>query len=644
MAIPTLAASCRFGPYELDLRTGDLSRGGRHLRLQEKPRCLLLALAERAGETVTRTELHAKLWPEDTFVDFEDGLNTAMRKLRETLGDDPRSPRYIETVRGRGYRLLVKLDRAAPGEGTDNTDDVGEVSNAKSAEAASALDPALPDGMKFLPADEPAVANRRAWTRALGAVLLAACGIAAVSIATRWRPQSEKISVIVLPFVNMTGDAAQNYLSNGMTEELIARLGSMKPDGLGVIAPASAMSFTGTDETAKQIGRELHVQYVIQGSLQQQGASLRVVAQLIRTKDQARVWAHSYDGDASDLLEFENSVADSVVQAMALKLPPTTPSTYQPSRYEAHDAYLQGLYFLSLRSKSGFERAMESFGRAVAADPKYADAYARLSVTYNLMGQYSWMAADNARSQGRAAAQQALSLDPTQAEAHAALGFSSWYYEWDAAAAEKELRMAVELAPQNVDAHHWYAQMLMTARRFPEAEEQMRLALELDPRSPILRTNLGWLHYYEGRFPQAIAEIDQVVKENNGFLTAHYKLWYAYSVTGDQAKAWREFQFVASSIADPAHTARIAQSYAASGYTAALKELPGPDSAYYGSQVDAARCMIFAGDRASAIAHLESAFQNHEGWMMFAAADPAFEPLQNDARFRSLMDSMKLRG
>jgi TolB-like protein/DNA-binding winged helix-turn-helix (wHTH) protein/Flp pilus assembly protein TadD len=638
MASTPRIVSCRIGPYELDLRSGDLTRNGRLVRLQEKPRSILIALAERPGEIVTRAELRERLWAEDTFVDFEDGLNTAMRKLREVLGDDPQSPRYIETARGRGYRLIAKVDALPPSTLTSVVSSPPPTEIAGAAPSVPAeVDPA-PESVGQMPSRP----SMRRW-RNVAAAIFFGCAMLAllIFVATRWRAaHPQTISIAVLPLANMTGDPSRSYLSNGVTEELIARLGQLWPDRLRVIAPTSAMSYAGSNKTTQQIGRELGVNYVIEGSLQQQGANIRVVAKLVRARDQTGLWANTYDGDVSNLLEFENSVADSVVRALAVKLPSLPPAGYRPAKYEAHDDYLQGLYFVSQRSKSGFEQAMESFAKAVAADPKYAEAYARLAVTYNLMGQYNWMSPANAQSQGRAAAEQALALDPGQAEAHAALGFSLWYYQWDRIAAESEFRKAIVLAPQNVDAHHWFAQLLMTDKRFAEAEDQMRAALELDPESAILRINLGWLHYFERRFPQAIAEMRAVATENPSFLTAHYKLWYAYSVAGDDAQAWEEFQKVVHSITGSAHEQLILQAYQRGGYAEALKALLGGDSEYNGSLVDGARCLAFADDRAGALLLLDRAYHAHEGWMIFAAADPAFDKLRSDAKFERLLTSV----
>ncbi len=472
----------RFGAFVLDVRSGDLSKNDRPVRLQEKSRCLLLALVERNGELIGRAELHEQLWPNDTFVSFEDGLNAAMSKLREVLDDDAQAPHYIETVRGRGYRFIARVEEVT-----------------KPVAVPSPESPALP---------VPALAAKKQFRRKpLLATLLASVLVAGtVAAILAWRAaHTPPISIAILPFANRTGDPSRDYVCSGLADELIARMDRLPSRRLRVIAPDSSRIDAG--KPAGQIARELGVQYVIEGSLQQQGANVRVSAQLVRVADQSRIWANVYDGDLSDEFDFESSITDAVEHALSLRLPALAPAGYRPEKFQARDAFLRGQYLFSQRTEAGFEGAIENFSNAVAIDPRYAAAYAQLASAYNLMGQYGWMEPANARSLGWAAAWQALSLDAAQSEAHANLGFSYWFYQWNMSAAEQEFRKAIALDHTNVDAHHWYGQMLMTAGRFREAEEQLQAALDIDPLSPILRTNLGWLSFYEGNFPRAMQQI-----------------------------------------------------------------------------------------------------------------------------------------
>jgi TolB-like protein/DNA-binding winged helix-turn-helix (wHTH) protein/Flp pilus assembly protein TadD len=631
MATTPIHPGYRIGPFILDLRSGELTRNGRRIRLQEKPRSLLVAFAERPGEVLTRAQLHERLWPEDTFVDFEDGLNTAMRKLREALDDDPQAPRFIETVRGRGYRLIAHVEILRAAEEARPAAQTNPAAAPIPIDAAAQFSPA--------PVSVPAPRRRRAWLVPSALVLGALAVAAAVVLTVRWlNPHRPLASVAVLPLVNMTGDDSRDYVCSGITEELIAQLGQLSGSQLRVIAPASALSYAGTTKSARAIGSELGVQYLIRGSLQQQGADVRVAVGLVRVDDEARLWGNVYDGDMSNLFEMETTVAESVAHALSVKVPSTQQEPYRPGSQAAHDAYLKGLYFLSQRSKSGFEQAIENLSNAVAIDPKYAAAYAQLATAYNLMGQYTWMNAKSARSQALAAAEQALSLDPSQAQAHAALGFSLWYYDWNPAKAETELRRAIALDPRSVEAHYDYEQVLMTDGRFPEAEEQMREALEVDPRSLILRTNLGWLYEFEGRLPEAIRQMQSVAEENPDFLNAHYKLWWTYSAAGDEASAEEQFRYVVRAVMNASNAETILAASQKGGYHAALKQFSAiTDTNYYGSDVDGARCLAFAGDRDGALRLLDAAWRAHEGWMLFVPRDPAFTRLHGDPHFQQLI-------
>src|ERR1700677_793067 len=451
MTLPTSSTKRRFGPFELDLQTGDLVRNGRAVALQGKPRSILVALLERGGTTVSRAELQTRLWPGETFVDFEDGLNTAMRKLRETLGDDPQNSRYIQTVRGLGYRFIAPIQEIEIEPKSESAPE------AASPSVVAVETPQTVNGA----AESGTMASARRWIlyAAAALVFLVAIGISILLIG-RHNAAVGRISIAVLPFVNMTGDPARNYLSSGITDELISRLDQLNSSQLRVIAPTSSRLYAGSSVSPALIGQQLGVQYLIVGSLQQQGANVRLAVQLLRVSDQSRPWANTYDGDLSQQFEFESSVADSVCQALSIKVPALAHSQYQPGKYQAHDAYLKGIFALSQRSHEGLEQANKEFSAAASVGPHYGEAYALLADTYNLMGQYNWMNEPEARGQALGAARQALALEPDLAEAHAALGFSEGFYVWTPMAAEKEFKTAVALNPSSVNAHHWYAQLL----------------------------------------------------------------------------------------------------------------------------------------------------------------------------------------
>ncbi len=344
----------RFGPYELRNRTRELYKQGIKLKLRPQPFQVLRILVERAGDVVTREELRDLLWSKETFVDFEHGLNTGIKELRGVLNDSASEPRYIETLPKLGYRMIVRVE----------------------------VDEPLPMLQVIL----------RPWTVLLGIaiVLIVALGTYVQWSRSRARPQpsGERLMLAVLPFENLTGDAGQDYFSDGLTEEMIAQLGHLDPQHLGVIGRTSVMHYKGTHEPLEQIGRELGVQYVLEGSVRRDANKVRVSAQLNQVRDQAHVWARQYDRELINLLALQGEIAQEIADGIQLTLGDhkRIDSAHQapltPNAYEAYDLYLKGRYFWNKRTPPGFQRAVEYFQQAVAKDPDYARAYAGLSDSY----------------------------------------------------------------------------------------------------------------------------------------------------------------------------------------------------------------------------------------------------------------------
>ena len=616
----------KFGPFAFDPQTGEITRNGRRLRLQPQPAKILSLLTEAPGQLVSREDIRARIWGNDTVGDLEQSINFGIRQIRAALNDDADKHQYLETISKRGYRFIAPVSEVPVSEVPVAQISAAEISAAQTSVAADRASAA-----PGIAAVAPHRNNRSAI--AAGILLALICSLVIfLEYRQKHHPSPATDSIAVLPFVNLTGDPSLEYISDGMTEEMITRLATLDPSRLMVIARTSAMSYKNTQKTAQQIGNELNVQYVVEGSLQKQDGQVRVIAQLIRVSDQMHLWAQTYVGSHDQLPQFENQVADAIATTLSLPSPGRA-REYTPAG-QAYNEYLQGMRSLAQRSKPGFEDALKSFGRAVQLDPKYARAYAQLAVTYNLMGQYNWMRQEEAGSQAKAAASQALSLDDSLSEGHAALGFSAWFYDWDSPQAEKEYLRAIALDPNNVDAHHWYSQLLMTSGRTDESERQMHAALALDPKALILQTNLGWIHYTARRYPLAIAEMQQVVSQNQNFLSAHYKLWWTYSVIGDEPHAWQEFQIVVRTISSPEQTARILAAYNSAGYAGALRALYNADDQnYYGDNIDAARCMMFSGDSKGAMVALNKGLAMHDGWMIFAPTDPAFASLHSDPQY-----------
>jgi TolB-like protein/DNA-binding winged helix-turn-helix (wHTH) protein/Tfp pilus assembly protein PilF len=631
----------RFDEFEVDASKRAFLRNGAPILISPKAFEVLLYLVANPGRVVTKEELLKAVWP-DSFVE-ESNLAQHVSWLRKGLAD---KSNYVVTVPGRGYQVTAPVRTEVPAgrsiavifDGRALPLDAPILPENSASDSDSSSDGELSSSDDATPF---ATENHRNWkivaaVAALGAVVIVAGFFSYKKwISARLRPP---VSIAVLPFANQTGDPAKEYLSDGVTEEMINGLARAEGGKVKVIARTSAMSFKDTGKSVAEIAKELGVEYVLEGGVKAQGNRLHVTAELIRGDNQTYVWADSFDGDSRDILEFENHLTDAVARSLSLTLLAEKTPEHIPTSNEAHEAYLQGLYFLAQRSNPGLESALQSFGTAVAKDPQYARAYAELAVTYNLLGQFGWMSTDQARSQARAAALQAIAADANLAEAHAALGFNSWFYEWNPRAGEDELREAIRLEPTNVDARHWYALVLMTGGRPAEAEQQMRAALALDPKALILRTNLGWVHYTNRQYPLAIQEMQSVVQENPDFLTAHYKLWWAYSVTRDTPHAMQELMAVARLQFKTEDADKIATAYEKHGYPAALEvatEATHKDPPYL--LTDDARRLSFAGDQKASLQELQRALASREGWVIFVESDPAFDALRSDPEYVSLV-------
>ena len=633
----------RFDQFEVDLSAAELRRNGRRVPIQDKPLRLLVFLSQRPGEVISRSEIQEHLWPPDTTVVFEDGVNTAVRKLREALNDNSEKPRYVETVRLRGYRFLGKIRTVPP--------DLPPAPAPETPPAPASVtidEPEAVPSPPALPIAPPRTRPTMRWVSAIvGGLAIAATITAAVvrhyRVAAALADSARPHAIAVLPIANLSGDPKLSYLSDGATEEIIARLGDEDPESVRVIARTSAMAFRDSKLTIGEIGQALGVDYLLEGTFQGDRSHLHLIIRLVRASDQSQLWTRSYIGTPAELQEFENDIADRAARSLPGTRKPGSEPQQTIVTAEAHDLYLRGLYALGQRSKAGFETALVDFGDAVQHEPRYPEAYAELAVAYNLMGQYGWMRQDEARSQGKAAALQALALDPTLAEARAALGFSYWYYDWDSPRGRDELTSAVARQPNNVDAHHWLAMVLITTGQLPAAEQQMREAIKLDPASPILKTNLGWVHYTEGRFPLAVQEMQAVTRQNPQFLSAHYKLIPAAYLMGDRRLAWSETQTFLRLSGATKLVDEITQVYQKDGYNAGMKALLASpvDTASYANPVELAKKYLSVDDTPDAIRELQAGLDARNGWMIFIRTDPAFAPLAHDPAFTRILAAVK---
>src|ERR1700723_3175816 len=493
----------RFGDdFELDGGMSQLRRSGRVLKLERIPMEVLLFLVQQRGELVTREQIVEKVWGKDVYLDTDNSINGAIRKIRQALRDDPEQPRFIQTITGRGYRFIATVIDPNPHPNPDPKSELVQLAV-----------PQLP-----VHEDSPVGFGGWRWPALVGTMILVAV-IVLIALLTYRRSdsqagalRSERAMLAVLPFENLTGDASQEYFSDGMTEEMITQLGSRDPDHMGVIDRTSIMHYKHSQEPLSQIARELGVQYVLEGSVRRDVNKVGITAQLILMKDQTRLWARQYDREVKDLLVIQSEIAReiSVEIQTALggrkPLAPIAQPTLSPEAYEAYNLYLRGEYFLNKRTVEGFREAISDFQQATAKDPTYARAYAGLADAYALMAGYSGAPAIEYASQARAAAVRAVQLDDSLPEAHAALGLIIQNHDYDWRTAEKEFKRAIELNPNYATAHQWYAEHLTWRGRFDEALRESERARQLDPPALIIAADNGAILYYARQYDRAIAQ------------------------------------------------------------------------------------------------------------------------------------------
>jgi len=630
----------RFGVFEADLRTGELRKRGVRIRLQEQPFQVLAVLLARPGELVTRDELRGGLWAADTFVDFDHGLNKAVNKIREALGDSAESPRFVETVARRGYRFIadvaVVVESAPPDIHAPST-------NGDPLPAADRQPPAV---------DAPTtVPKKRGWPRKL---TITGGGLALASvILVGWllesRAQSPAIrSVAVLPLENLSGDASQEYFADGMTDQLIATLGRIS--ALRVISRTSVMGYKGARKPLPQIARELNVDAVIEGSIMRSGGQVRITAQLIEAAGDRHLWAQSYDGDLRDILALQSRVAGAIAEEIRINVKPKEQAALKNVKAvnpDAYEAYLKGRYFWNKRTADGLKKAKEYFDEAVAKAPDYAQAYSGLADTYALLGdwEYGVLPSKEALPLAKAAAIKAIDLDSTLGEAHTSLAFALSSFDWDWASAEKEFRRALDLNPGYATAHHWYAWQLSIVGRHVEAIAEMKEAKSLDPLSLIINAELAELLLIAHVYDESVQQSRQTIDMDPDFALAHNQLAEAYLQEQRHDDAITEFQkAVRLSGGSPICTANLARAYALSGRRAdaeqLLASLKTRSNPAYSNAAEIALVYSALGDKAQAMAWLERGYT--ERFNPSVLLRPGFDSLRADPRFRNLISRVGL--
>jgi len=617
-----------FGSYRLNAAQKLLLRDGAAVPLTPKAVEVLVLLVERAGQVVSKEEIFRRVWPGTAVV--EGNLTQTIFMLRKALGENGAEAAHIETIPKVGYRFATLVQ--APGR---------------------------PDEIRshaiWPPAPKPGWFHSPLFR--LGLVIAVALLTLGAGFGL-WRhsalhkpvPTHRIQSIAVLPLANLSSDPGQEYLAEGMTDELITMLTELR--SLQVTSRTSIMRYRDSRQPLPQIAQELGVQAVVEGAVTRSGDRIRVTAELIEAATDRHLWAASYERPFSDVLAIQAEIAREIARQIQVQLSPPEEARLrarQPLDPEAQQEYLLGLYYWNRRNPADLQEALRHFQKAVAVDPGYAEAFAGLADCYLVLPIYNSVASREPMRRAKAAAQEALRVDPSLAEAHASLAYVL-EYEWDFAGAEREFRRAIALKPSYATAHQWYAEFLRFMNRPDEALAQSRTAMRLDPLSPGISAEAGLAYYYRGEYAEATRRLRQAIELDPNFAPSYGNLGWVLEQTGDYDAALRAFQQARERGLDksPWILAGIGYAYSRSGdpakarqYLARLQSLARHSDE---ASTQVALLLVALGDKKEALRWYQRAYQQHDWWLLPVAVDPKLAPLREEQGFQKLLAGIGLPG
>ncbi|HEV7512270.1 MAG TPA: winged helix-turn-helix domain-containing protein [Candidatus Acidoferrum sp.] len=628
-----LARTVRFGLFEADLSARELRKGGIRIKVHGQPFEVLALLLERPGSVIPREEIRQRLWPTDTFVDFDHGVNTAINRLREALGDPADNPRFIETVPRRGYRFVAPVEAQNPAA-------------PESTEIRSGSPPgAMPAEM---------VVSRSHAVRAQ--IILASCLVVAIGLLVTLRLSRvrERLfgtnrppriqSLAVLPLVNLSSDAGQDYFADGMTDELTTDLG--KISALRVISRTSAMQYKGSKKPLGEIARELNVDAVVEGTLARSGNHLRITANLVQASPESHLWAESYESEVGDALTVQGEIAQAVAREVRVQLTQQEQhllAAVRPVNPEAQDLYLRGFYTLNSGSGSAesSEKAIKYFQQAIEKDPNYGAAYCGLAIVYATWIPGMTHGPRELMPKAKEFVLKALSLDNTLAAAHSLLGSIKLFYDWDWFAAEQEYKQTMKLNPNDIWAHNWHSRGLVTAGRTEEAIAETKISLAVTP-SPIFWDYPIWVCVLAHRYDLASERAHQLVEVAPNWVWGHFEMAQVLAQQGKLVEAAQE-SLKADELfgTDPKQIAQLKEAMTKSGaqgyWRRTLENYRESAKSNYVPSVLVAQACMRVGDKECAFEWLERGFDERDDLMINLKVEPVFDSLHSDPRFQDLV-------
>ena len=582
----------RFGAFELDLQNNELRRAGVLLKLSPQQFQVLRLLAENAGQLQTREEIQHEVWGSDTFVDFDRNLNVCVAQIRATLNDDSDSPRFIQTVPKRGYRFIAPVERAGPA-------------------AAS------PKSSKSL------------WI--LAGAIAASFALAAGYVAGRRPPVHNRLLVATLPFENMSGDPKQDLFTDGLTEELISQLGSLNPDRLGVIGRSSVMRYKTAPHGIDQVGRDLHVDYVVEGTVRRSAGQIRIAARLIKVADQAQVWTGTSERAESEMFRAQEEAAGHISEAVSGKLLSGAPASVSASHtrnQEAYEAYLNGRYLQHKENRTDLERSIACFEQAAKLDPQFDLAHSAEAESLVALGRAGSTPQDTF-PRARRAAEKALAIHEANAEAHNALANALFWYEWNWPLAEQHFARAVAINPSFSLANHDYAFFLVAMGRTEQGLASLRRAVPSDPLSTRVNIDAGWLFLQAHRFDEAIRQARRAQELEPGLAEANSCILRSLFF---QKKYRQVLDTMHASGSNPEETLKRL-------YRDKLRE---EEKSGKSDPFTAATRYAFLGENGKALDALDQAYSRRSPMMPLMKTEPSLVTLHAEPRFQALAQKLGL--
>jgi TolB-like protein/DNA-binding winged helix-turn-helix (wHTH) protein len=652
----------RFGEdYEVDLCPRRLRRSSRVLRLERIPLEILILLLERTGEIVTRDQIASRVWGEGVFLDTDNSIRGAIRKLRQVLKDNAKTPRFIETVTGQGYRFVGPITDPEQEHRADDFRSRPAAASEVMPKFTSEVDSGLQSrGLRIeeeatqRKAEAPHAEGDRKprtqvsgrWLVLSGVALLALLAVAYIATLRRAADATAPSikSLAVLPLQNLSGDKEEDYFADGMTDEIITDLG--KISALRVISRTSVVQYRDAKKPLPEIARELNVDAVVEGTVLRSGDRVRITAQLIRALPERHLWSESYERDTGDVLDLQEDVARDIAREIRVKVTPEEQarlSSPRPVKSEAQEAYLRGLFLSNKRTEPDLEKSIEYFGLAVQKDPSYALAYAALGNSFDMLTYYGHAAPREVCANSYNLALKALTLDAKSAEAHAVLGFCRKVCDRDLRSSEDEYLRAIELNPGFVMAHVWRGEVLSLMKRRTEALTELDRALELDPISWMVSDQRGFVLYMARRYDDAIVQIRKTLELEPRLAHTHCWLGKTYLQKGLLQKGLTELQETASLPGgdSPNFICWLGYAYALSGNrTEAYKiieAMKAQEQRSFATPCGIATIYCGLGQMNEALTWLDKAYQEHDPMVFNLQVEPAFDPLRSDLRFQDLV-------